>query len=965
MPIKTKFLTFSICLAFSSTALAQEDFCRIGEENEPLVQQANDDIDKVFESSSDLSALSEASEVSVVASDLSFFFESLGDIGAGVGLAVGMYDLAKGIQDGNSGEIINGSMSIASVVVPELVSEVVAEVAGAAAGEIAGGILAWGFAEGMDIYHGIKLDELISDSKINNQKLEQNYAGVVNRIYQSLAETRRIISGNAEEEYKLTVENFGKITVNLAQRQINEIAFLMINRELAKVSAIRDKNRSDSALTDPLFFLQRSMDEPVYDKAHFAQSLGRINSALKQEYYPKDFFAAYYSDAYAVSRHYMTDPYSTHLDGTPLTRQELTQAYANPFLRSRGLQGDIFPLTDWTHHHWPAIVEVVQKMMDSNGQLAEDFQKVAKLVAQNYPELQREMVKQYNKVILNQAAWIKFGEEVLANIDYRKEKDANGTLWAVRVLTPLVDPFFEMGLDKKIIEQVNVSVLINKFIIALAKSNVRITDEKAWHVVQKYSDSLGLPWSVTHNMSESFNEARKWTADTLLTRHDIKPIQFTAEEIARHNRETRQMLDNGTLKHLLDTAIHDYLFNKVLPDFRGDKRLPEMLVAFSSQHWAYQYSVLFILDKYKSKSDLNEEMTLRELQLELAKNHQNYMRNSASVTEEFNWIRFRVLGETKNQLDRMIAFISHYTKTGGDIVTIEADYAARQAQKHSQVENMLRNSNVHITEADAVAQILQYLDADQPASYKNLLTAFVKMRESDELPYLYNQTQDMLAGIQDYLKSNATYRADYQLIVSSVLKPGQSAPDEIQDGYIKMLLLSAIVEHYSHQHPFTASVAIRKLAGANHPVHLFVAQSIKRSLAERMARSKRMTGHDLLPELIADLDAIGADLKRDPSPGFRQLMRLLKTIATHGGIPNLRYTFDVALSNLQVYLAGNQHYLAIVDSLLLNKSKMSRTDDEYLKVALLSTIVEQFFKDNPDDLGQRVVDRLAASYAIR
>ncbi|WDE08911.1 hypothetical protein SG34_029680 [Thalassomonas viridans] len=231
-------------LLLSHQALAA-DVCEIDKSTlESNLTKVETTVDRLAET--ELPSMTKLSMLAELTPKLTTFVDVLGKIGTVAGVGIGAYEIFDGAKSNKSSEIIDGSLNIASIVAPEIVSTVVGELAGEAIGEIAGGAAAFVAIEGINIYNGVKVDKIVDQLKEQNADLRRVYAANVTALEKGLDDTRRVISGESEELYKITTENFGKVSVELTKRSIDKLANMFYLREMGKEALKLSRENHDS-----------------------------------------------------------------------------------------------------------------------------------------------------------------------------------------------------------------------------------------------------------------------------------------------------------------------------------------------------------------------------------------------------------------------------------------------------------------------------------------------------------------------------------------------------------------------------------------------------------------------------------------------------------------------------------------------------------------------------------------------
>ncbi|WDE14214.1 hypothetical protein [Thalassomonas haliotis] len=598
---------------------------------------------------------------------LTAFVDVLGKIGTVAGLGIGVYEIADGAKSHNSSEIIDGSLNVASVVAPEIVSTIVGELAGEAIGGIAGGAAAFLVIEGLEIYNGVKVEKVISSIKHQNAKLSEVYGANVNALEKGLTETRRVIAGDSEELYKLTTANFGKVALTLTKRSVDKLANTFYLREMGKQALKLSAENHDKNV------LSYSEQGNTLDKDLVKQSLELMNYKLRRWYSIEKSEIGGDGNGRPVNTngvwqnyHISNNYYWTLNEATPdLTDNELFVRLQTPTIYSKGVQSHFIPLVKWSRDTLePIVTNIVDAAFDDKQALAQDYHEVLEQVLNNYPKLQQQMLESYNKTISERYSWLKFGQQLMGHLDYSDEKTIDALIWTFRILNPIAASFAEGALDKKLIESVNVSHMVASVVSHLINSGVNISDPGTYDQVRKLFAHDKAPTAVTSAFDKAFTTAKNAANQRLLAESDIKPLNLTQAVINEHLAKTKVMVDNGTLKGMLDGAINSHLKEQVyMPNF-GPLKLAEFTQAASKIHWAYNKTVVSIINQHNAEITAlaqNDKQKianiLLNMKLALSLNYSSFERKDLPVDPKYKWVSFNTLPHPKSELNSIIKYI--------------------------------------------------------------------------------------------------------------------------------------------------------------------------------------------------------------------------------------------------------------------------------------------------------------------
>ncbi|MFC0119875.1 hypothetical protein ACFFK7_18340 [Pseudoalteromonas xiamenensis] len=643
-------------LLVSHQALSAE-ICEIPKSTlESNLAKVESSVDRIVETP--LPSASKMSLIADLAPKFVRFVDVVGKIGTAAGVGIGAYEILDGVRSHNSSEIIDGSLNIASVVAPEIVSAIVGEIAGEAVGGIAGGAAAFVAVEGLNIYNGVKADKVISSIKHQNAELRDIYVANVRAVENGLTESKKIISGDSEELYKVTKDNFAKVSVALTKRSIDKLANDIYNREMSiEAQKISAKNHDENVL----HFFEKG---DALNKADVLQSLQGMTIRLTDRYSlgsDKGRYIPSTGKHYYISKNY----YWTY-DQPTLPGIEVPLLFLSPMLYSNASWTHLIPLQEFSMHKIePVVSKIIDTTFDDKASLAKDYLNVFELVLKNYPTVQKEMMKSYNNTILKRYSWLKFGEELMGHLDYSDEKTKRALVWTFRVLNPIAESFAESKLDKELIDSVNVSFMVSSVISHLIQSGDDINSADSYNYVKELFEHENAPSAVKSAFNMAFENAKTATNHLLLSESDIKPVHLSPATIAKHSAEAKEMVDSGELMRLLDAEINKHLKENVYMDDSFQREpFAEYMQALSKLHWGYNKKNIHIINNYRSqieKLDSKHEIAtaLLNMELELSINYSNFKKNNRYVDPKHKWASFNVLPHPKSELNSIKKYVKN------------------------------------------------------------------------------------------------------------------------------------------------------------------------------------------------------------------------------------------------------------------------------------------------------------------
>ncbi len=643
-------------LIFSHPAVA--NICEIDrgtlEENLNKIDMT---IDSIVET--DLPSNTKISLLSELAPKFAAFVDVAGKIGTVAGLSIGAYEILDGVKTHNEGEIIDGSLNIASIVAPEVVSTVVGELFGEAVGGIAGGAVAFLAIEGLNIYNGVKIDRVISDLKGQNANLGKIYGDYVWRLENGLKETKRVIAGDANEFYHVSTENFGKVALALTKRSVDSIANHVYLREIKAESArVSQANHSKNVLS---YFEQA----PATNKSQLIADLRTINSELDSWYTIDEPYAKHRwvpdIGYYSISQEY----FFTIGQAAGLPEEETLRNIRDPLVWSKGFVEHYRPMAEWSAHNLNGVVsQVVDQTFDDKDKLANDYHAVVKEMLTEYPKIQATMLEDYNNVIAKRYSWLKFGQELMNHLDYSDEEVRNGFAWTFRIINPILESFLESKIDKKLVEDTQVAPMTSSIVTHIINAGLDINNPDAYHNVKALFTHEKAPSALTNAFENAFTAAKSAANSRLLAQSDLKPVVLGDQVIADHLAQTQIMIDNGTLKGMLDGAINSHLTEEVYMTFHQYEKLAEYAEAASKVHWAYNKTVIEIIaGRIDQLSNLQNDdqiaNILTGLETELVANYSSFKQKDLSLDPKYKWVSFNTLPQTQSELKSLRTFIKN------------------------------------------------------------------------------------------------------------------------------------------------------------------------------------------------------------------------------------------------------------------------------------------------------------------
>lgn len=581
-------------------------------------------------------------------------------------IEINALQLAEGIENGNTQEIVNSSVMLASNFTPIIVdatSELLAlELdSNPITMSISGFIM-----EGLNIYNGTEADKTIAQKKRTLSNADKRYKDTASNLRQTLSIYRNSILGDNNALIKVDEENVSKLVLGALRKQVHDTV----------ISLSRDALNQRTLLVQKTSLLKNKPELHVSDNI-FA-TLDNFSYFLNEEYSVQKYFVPPQEKirfipglhaSYTLNRANLATIWS----GSELSRSErgllarggIFQVLVSPF--KHYFKDNVF----WAKNvYLPILNNTLDKMYVNNDLLHKVLKDSIQYQLTN-PDFQENLRVHYNSAINRRYAWIKFGSELLENLDLTGEKSTEALLWTSRVLLPFIEPFFESRGLKKINKELSVASQVASIVNELIKSNIDIHNKAAFYALIKADSSNDdLPSSVMNALDTAYNKTLQ-DADSLnLGQNEIKPFNVSAETVKKIMNKLDDDINKGVFKKAVELEVNNYAIDLVSYknfDWIAMAKFYAMAEKISLLQAAYNGNVVLAInnakDEIKDTTDEKEIVnTLQELGRYLIDNYLAFYDSDTPIkrtdkNQDVSFISFGALPFARNDLKYMLDVI--------------------------------------------------------------------------------------------------------------------------------------------------------------------------------------------------------------------------------------------------------------------------------------------------------------------
>lgn len=274
----------------------------------------------------------------------------------------------------------------------------------------------------------------------------------------------------------------------------------------------------------------------------------------------------------------------------------------------------------------PVLDEILDKLYVNNDVLYKTLKDSIEYQLTD-PEAQENIRTHYNITINNKYAWVKFGEELLKNLDFSKEKSKESTIWAERILIPLISPFLESSMASEIFAELNVKSKIAAIVNSLIELNVDIHNKDAVYAIIKADEaSEDLPSSLKNAIDISYNNALRDADELNIGKSEIKKFDLSEDAVRKVLLRLETDINEGKFNKEVDNALNNYATSLIIVP-NGVSNQPAMInklfsaaEKISAMQAAYNGHVTLAIIKAKDKiKSTNNDQEIVDILKDLGK----------------------------------------------------------------------------------------------------------------------------------------------------------------------------------------------------------------------------------------------------------------------------------------------------------------------------------------------------------
>lgn len=459
-------------------------------------------------------------------------------------LEISALQLADGIESGNTKEIVNSAVMLASTFVPTIIDLSIEALGIEFDSNPVSMAVGSSIMVGLNIYNGVETDKSIEQQKQALSDTDKIYKDRASQLRKALSAYRKSIAGDDSSVLMIDENNVSKIVIRALQKDIDHTITNLARDALNKRTL---KQETTSLLRNA---------SPNLVGGDINKSLTTVSDFLTEEY--------------SVEGRYIPIENTVHNLNKANWQYVGMWADIPPEDIEQALRGGIntVMISPFKHflknYSWlrdvyiPILDNILDKLYVNNDVLYKTLKNSIEYQLTN-PDFQENLRNNYNITINNQYAWIKFGSELLENLDLSKEKSEEASIWAERVLIPFISPFLENSMESKIFKELNVQSKIATIVSKLIDSNIDIHNKDAVYSMIKADEaSDDLPSSLKNAIDISYNNTLLDVNSLNVQKSDIKPFDVSTEAVNKILSRLQTDIEQGKLTATVDRALNNY-----------------------------------------------------------------------------------------------------------------------------------------------------------------------------------------------------------------------------------------------------------------------------------------------------------------------------------------------------------------------------------------------------------------------
>ncbi|WP_336751774.1 hypothetical protein [Aeromonas hydrophila] len=582
-------------------------------------------------------------------------------------LELSALQLKDGIEKGNTQEIVNSSVMLASTFVPTIVDGMVEALALEFDSNPATMAIGASIMLGLNIYNGVEADKTIEQQKQDLSNADKIYKDRALGLRNALSDYRNAVLGN------------DSAIINIDENKVSDLVLGTLRRQISNtiITLGRDALNQHTLHAQKTSLLKESALKNGYVVSNdISLTLDNFGNFLDAEYSVKDRYIPYEKKLHNLNRANWT--YVGMWADIP--EEDLQEAIRGGIFTvfSSPFKHFLHDSLKWNQNvYLPILDSTLHKMYASNEEIYKVLKKSVEFQLTN-PGFQEGLRIHYNASINKKYAWVKFGSELLENLDLSGEKAVEATLWTARVLLPFIEPFMESRMLEDIYGQLSVESKIAAIVNELIKSNIDIHDrDAAYALIKADASNEDVPSSVLKAINIAYDKTLQDVDSLNLSKDEIKPFNISTETVNKIMNKLHDDVNKGTFEKevasALDNYARDLLFVNMSEKRNAFDKFYAMAEKISSLQAAYNGHIVLAIrkttDKIKNKTDEQEVVNaLRELGRYLTDNYFAFYDSSDPIvmpntTQDVSFITFGALPFARNDLQYMLDIINAEIET--------------------------------------------------------------------------------------------------------------------------------------------------------------------------------------------------------------------------------------------------------------------------------------------------------------
>lgn len=578
-------------------------------------------------------------------------------------LEISALQLKDGIERGNTQEIVNSSVMLASTFVPTMVDLTIEALALEFDSNPITMAIGSSIMVGLNIYNGVEEDKSIEQQKLALSDTDKIYKDRAVQLKNALSDYRKSITGDDNSLVSIDEENVSSLVLKVLKKNIDDTIITLSKDALNKRTLKQEKT---SLLRDASNKLGISNEKSI------DSNLSSISSFLTEQYSVSGRYIPYEKKIHNLNK--ANWQYVGMWAEIPQKDMDLAlQGGINTVLISpfRHFSGNYAWLRDV---YLPVLDEILDNLYANNDVLYKTLKESIEYQLTN-PEFQENLRNHYNITINKKYAWVKFGAELLENLDLSKEESAEASIWAERVLIPFIAPFLESNMASEIFSELHVESKVATIVNKLIDLKVDIHNKDAvYAIIKADEESEELPSSLKNAIDISYQNALRDANYLNINKNEIKKFDLSEDAVRKIILRLESDINQGKFNKEVDNALNNYAMSLIIVPNGVSNRsaLVEKMFAaaekISALQAAYNGHVTLAIINAKDKIQVannDQEIVdiLKDLGKHLINNYSSFYNGNIplkmpNTKENVDFISFGALPFAINDLRYILEIIS-------------------------------------------------------------------------------------------------------------------------------------------------------------------------------------------------------------------------------------------------------------------------------------------------------------------